>query len=175
MFKIKEKNVNIFIVDDDELLCNILYTKFVQNTNYYVHTFSKGEELISFLQKQRLSPNVINIVIMDYIFKDVYGKGEKKGLYYIDKIKKIIPSAHFIILTESSDTSFYMEAQEKGVSTIIKKNENAFLRLQNHINFILSEEKVKYSKHLLIRYLYITGILLLIILIIFILSYYVNI
>ncbi|MCX7954297.1 MAG: response regulator [Bacteroidales bacterium] len=172
MFKLKDKNVNVFIVDDDELLCNMLYTKFTKTTNYHIHAFPKGEELIAFLQRQKFSPKIINIVIMDYIFKDPYGKNEKKGIYYIEKIKKIFPSTHFIILTDGNETSFYVEAHEKGVSAIIKKNDSAFLQLQNHINYIISEIKVKHYKQMFIKYLYITSALFLMILVILLLSFY---
>jgi len=148
MLKIKDKDVSIFIVDDDELLIKILTTKFRQNTNYNIHTFQKGESFIEFYKnQQRNFKRQYHILIIDYLLKPYEpSHSSKNGIDYLKEAKKLNPNLQAILISAIDNPDISIQAHNAGAIAFIKKNENAFLRINNQINFIISEIQLKIAR-----------------------------
>jgi DNA-binding NtrC family response regulator len=140
MVKFKESDIKIFIVDDDELLVKILRTKFQQNTNYKVYSFSSGDDFISFYKNMPRSNKQIHILILDYLLKPNEPiKISKNGIDYLKEVKSINPQIQVILISAVDDPDIAVDAHNNGATSFIKKNENAFLRINNQIGYIVSE------------------------------------
>lgn len=160
MVKTKDSEVYIYLVDDDELLNKILLTKFQQNTNYKVFTFTNGNDFFNYYKLQLKKNNKsIHILIIDYMLnKNLPTYSTKTGIDYIKEIKSINPEINTILISAIDNPEISILAQKEGVNAFIKKNENAFLRINNQINFIISEIKLKkaHKKSLITRQIFIT-------------------
>ncbi len=147
MIKIKENDIQIFIVDDDELLTKILQNKFKQNTNYKITTFTSGDDFLAFYKNQTKSPKQVHILILDYLLKPLEPiQTSKNGIHYLQEIKKINPDIQVIIISAVDNPDIAIQAQNYGAIAFIKKNENAFLRISNQINYIISELQLKKAR-----------------------------
>lgn len=160
MVKIKDSEVYIYLVDDDELLNKILLTKFQQNTNHKVFTFTSGNDFFNYYQSQQKNNNKsIHILIIDYMLNPgIPSHSAKTGIDFIKETKSINPEINTILISAIDNPEIAILAQKEGVNAFIKKNENAFLRINNQINFIISEIKLKkaHKKSLLTRQIFLT-------------------
>lgn len=140
MVKIKDSDIIIYLVDDDELLNKILLSKFQQNTNHKIYTFTSGNDFINYYRSQPKLKKQVHILIMDYLLTpDVPLHSTKTGLDYIAEVKELNPEIRTILISAVDNPELAIAAQKGGVNAFIKKNENAFLRINNQINFIISE------------------------------------
>lgn len=148
MVKFKDSEINIFIIDDDELLVKILRTKFQQNTKYKVYSFSSGDDFITFYKNFPRSNNHIHILILDYLLKpNEPFQITKNGIDYLKEIKAINPQIQAILISAIDNPDIAVEAHNNGAIGFIKKNENAFLRINNQIGYIVSEIQLKRAHH----------------------------
>jgi len=146
MASFKNIDVSIFIVDDDELLTKILRTKFSQNNSYKVYSFSSGEDFLSFYYNYPKSKKHIHILIIDYLLKPNEPTHlNKNGIDFSNEAKRINPDIKTIVISGVDDSSIAKQAEENGAVAFIKKNENSFLRINNQINFIISETQLHLS------------------------------
>ena len=146
MVNIKESDINIYLVDDDELFNKILRTKFEQTGNYKIFTFSSGESFIEFLSKNQLNKRQIHISILDYLFKSNNNPNGKNGIEILKDIQNINSEIEIIMLSGVDDIDIATLAIKCGAVSFIKKNENSFLRIQNNVKFIISEKRLKLTK-----------------------------
>lgn len=160
MVKTKDSEVHIYLVDDDELLNKILLTKFQQNTNHKVFTFTNGNDFINYYRSQPKKKNKsIDILIIDYLLNPgVPIHSAKTGIDFIKETKLINPDINTILISAIDNPEIAILAQKERINAFIKKNENAFLRINNQINFIISEIKLKkaHKKSLLTRQIFLT-------------------
>ncbi|NSW46053.1 MAG: response regulator [Bacteroidales bacterium] len=146
MVKNKDSEVYIYLVDDDELLNKILLTKFQQNTKHKVFTFTSGEDFIKYYQSLHIKkPNKnIHILLIDYMLNPgVPVHSAKTGIDFIKEARAINPQINTILISAIDNPELSILAQKEGVNAFIKKNENAFLRINNQISFIISEIKLQ--------------------------------
>jgi DNA-binding NarL/FixJ family response regulator len=82
----------------------------------------------------------------------------KTGIDYIKEAKQINPSLNTILISAVDNPEISILAQKEGINAFIKKNENSFLRVNNQINFIISEIKLKkaHKKSLVTRQIFVT-------------------
>lgn len=158
--KAKDSEAHIYLVDDDELLNKILLTKFQQNTNHKVFTFTNGNDFINYYQSQQKNNNKsIHILIIDYMLNPgVPIHSAKTGIDFIKEAKQINPNINTILISAIDNPEISILAQKEDVNAFIKKNENSFLRINNQINFIISEIKLKkaHKKSMLTRQIFVT-------------------
>ncbi len=168
MFRIKDKDISIFIVDDDELLIKILTTKFRQNTSYNIHTFPTGEAFLEFYKSQtKTFKRQFHILIIDYMLKPHEPvHSTKNGIDYFKEAQALNPRLKPILISALDNPEISVQASNAGINTFIKKNENAFLRINNQINFIISEIQleVAHKRSLITRQIFISLLIIFILL-----------
>lgn len=166
MISSKKDFINIYLVDDDELHLRILLNKFNSTTNYNIHTFQNGEELLETLVKKKKSKKSIDIIILDYLLS-VNGD-HKNGVEILKIIKEIYPEYEVIMLSGKGDIDTAISAMHHGALTFIEKSENSFPRLNNSIKWIVSEKRLKRRKQ---ETIFSTKLFVIILLILLISSY----
>lgn len=171
MVKIKDSDINIYLIDDDELLNKILLTKFQQNTTYNVYTYTSGDDFIQFYHSQPNAKKQFHIVILDYLLKPLEpAHSTKNGIDFLQEFKQLNPEIQVILISAVENPDISIQAQKYGAAAFIKKNENSFLRIHNQINFLISEIKLQqaHKRSLTTRYLFLTLLLVFIIIFIFV-------
>lgn len=146
MVNIKESDINIYIVDDDELLSKILRTKFEQTGDYKIISFVTGEEFLEFISKTQFIKRQIHIVILDYLLKSNSNPLAKNGIDILKSIRDLNKEIEVIMLSGLDDVDIATKAIKMGAVSFIKKNENSFLRVQNNVKFIISEKRLKLTR-----------------------------
>jgi len=126
-----EKEVNVFIVDDDKLFTESLVQELVEDLkdkSVKVHLFETGEDCLRKLEE--LKPKVI---ILDYHLDSV-NPFAKDGLVILEEIKKICPGTKIIMLTidgniEVAVSSFSFDVDEHILKGDIKELKSSLIRL----------------------------------------------
>ena len=147
MVNIKESDINIYIVDDDELLSKILRTKFEQTGDYKIISFITGEEFLEYFTKTPIIKRQIHIVILDYLLKSNSNPNAKNGIDILKSIKELNKDVEVIMLSGVDDVDIATLTIKSGAVSFIKKNENSFLRVQNNVKFIISDKRLKLTRN----------------------------
>lgn len=147
MVNIKESDINIYIVDDDELLSKILRTKFEQSGDYRIISFVTGEEFLEYFSKKQINKRQIHIVILDYLLKSNTNPNAKNGIDILKSVKDLNKEIEVIMLSGVDDVDIATLAMKTGAVSFIKKNENSFLRIQNNVKFIISDKRLKLTRN----------------------------
>ena len=142
MFGFKDNNVNIYIVDDDVLLLKILENKFKNTSNYNILTFKSGEDFLHYYISNPVKKHQIQIVILDYNLNSKQNKS-KDGSEILKYIKDISKKVYVIVLSGYITDVISDKMINLGAEACIKKNENSFLRIQNNIEWIISERVIQ--------------------------------
>jgi FixJ family two-component response regulator len=147
MVNIKESDINIYIVDDDELLSKILRTKFEQAGDYKIISFSTGEDFLEYFGNKQFNKRQIHIAILDYLLKSNSNPNAKNGLDILKVLKEVNKEVEVIMLSGIDDVDIATMAIKNGAVSFVKKNENSFLRIQNNVKFIVSDKRLKLTKN----------------------------
>jgi DNA-binding NtrC family response regulator len=147
MVNIKESDINIYIVDDDELLSKILRTKFEQTGDYRIISFVTGEEFLEYISKTQFIKRQIHIVILDYLLKSNTNPNAKNGIDILKSVRDLNRDIEVIMLSGLDDVDIATKTIKMGAVSFIKKNENSFLRVQNNVKFIISEKRLKLTRN----------------------------
>lgn len=139
MRRIKEQNIDIYIVDDDKLTLKILSTKFSSTSKYNVKTFLNGEDFLEHFIKLPNTKKTICLLVLDYQLSTKENKEARNGIEILKFVKEINPNVHVVIHSSNNDVEVASKAIELGARTFIKKNENSFLRINNQLKSIISE------------------------------------
>jgi len=145
MIGFKEKNVNIYIVDDDVLLLKILENKFKKTTKYNIYTFRSGEDFLEYYISNPVKKTHLQIVLLDYNLS-TKDKTHKDGIEILKYIKGVSKNVHVIILSGYMTQIISDKMKRLGAVDSIKKNENSFIRIQNTIKWIISERAIRDKK-----------------------------
>lgn len=132
-----QKDITIFLVDDDTMYLKSLEFQFRQNPSLKIETFLTGEACI---EKLFLKPDVI---ILDYILSTP-NKIALTGPQTLVKIKKILPSTQVIMLSAMESAEVATNSIKLGAFDYVIKDHNTFPRLKASIKKILgifSKEK----------------------------------
>ncbi|MDP1745843.1 MAG: response regulator [Bacteroidota bacterium] len=132
-----QKDITIFLVDDDAMYLKSLEFQFRQNPNLKIETFLTGEACI---EKLFLKPDVI---ILDYILSTP-NKITLTGPQTLVKIKKILPSTQVIMLSAMESAEVATNSIKLGAFDYVIKDHNTFPRLKACVKKILgifSKEK----------------------------------
>jgi two-component system, OmpR family, response regulator len=132
----QEKNILLFLVDDDALFLKSLEIEFVQKTDSKVKTFATGELCLNELSQ---NPNVI---ILDYKL-DGIDKNAINGLETLDRIKITHPEIPVILLSAQDSIEVAVNCMKHKAYDYFVKSETAFLRLQQAIATIIHYQKIE--------------------------------
>lgn len=132
----KEKNILIFLVDDDALYLKTLEVEFKQQSESIIKTFATGEQCL-----ENLSQNP-DIIILDYHLNGIQ-KNAINGIETLDRIKKINPEIPVIMLSSQDQIEVAVNCMKHLAYDYIVKSETAFIRLQKAITFIFYNQKIE--------------------------------
>jgi len=131
-----EKNVRLFLVDDDALFLKSMELKFIQHANITVETFATGELCVANLSHP---PDVI---ILDYHLNGI-DKNAMNGIDTLDKIKAINADIPVIMLSSQDKIDVAVNCMHHKAFDYVIKSETAFTRLQNIITTIFRYRKME--------------------------------
>ena len=146
MKRFKEENVYIYLVDDNEMFLKTLETKFKNSTNYFVQTFSSGEAFLDNILSYPPPKKTVCVAIIDYNLTTLENIDAKDGLKILKTAKEINGDIEFIMLSAEQNPDVATTALEYGAKTFISKNDNAFVRLENNIKWIISQRVLEVRK-----------------------------
>jgi len=113
---------NIFVVDDDEMMLQMLADHLRKNPLHKVSTFATGEECIS---KLSLDPDVI---ILDYQLNTIVHDA-KDGMQILQQIKKLDKTVKVIMLSSQDEYGKALQTIMKGAEEYVVKDNDAFKRI----------------------------------------------
>jgi PAS domain S-box-containing protein len=132
----KNKNIKIFLVDDDALFLKLLEIEFRQQTDFIIETFTTGELCIENLS------NDPDVIILDY---QLNSSGEKvmNGVETLDKIKVFNSNIPVVMLSSQDKIEVAIKCIHHGAFDYVVKNETAFVRLQKIIASIFQYKEME--------------------------------
>jgi two-component system, OmpR family, response regulator len=143
MADLKENNVHIYLVDDDDFYLKVFENKFKTSTSCITHTYNNGEVLLDHFRKKQLPKKFVHIVVMDYYLKSIENQDAKNGIEILKLIKEINPEIEVILYSGIEDDSIVSKGIQLGAVTFVKKNENSFTRIHNSIKGIISKHNLE--------------------------------
>lgn len=150
MAEIKDSNVHIYLVDDDDFYLKVFENKFKSAATYIVHTFNSGEALIDYISRKPVNKKHIHIVVLDYYLKSMENQDAKNGIEILKQLHEIDPGIYVLLYSGIEDDSIVSKGLQLGALVFVKKNENTFTRIHNSVKKIISktnlEIKQKQSK-----------------------------
>lgn len=120
--------MNLFIVDDNELMVTVL-------RNYLHERFGKDLRIFTFPTGESALKRVdetTNIVILDYFL------GEEKGTDVLKSIKKINPRTEVIMLSSNEDMGVAIDSFRKGATDYVVKGDKSSLKITRIIHDIIT-------------------------------------
>jgi DNA-binding NtrC family response regulator len=131
-----EKNIKLFLVDDDALFLKSLEIEFLQHADFTIETFVTGE-----LCMEHLSQNP-DVIILDYHL-DGIDKYAMNGLETLDKIKAFNPDIPVVMLSSQDKIDVAINCMHHRAFDYVVKSETAFLRLQKIITTVFRYKKME--------------------------------
>jgi DNA-binding NtrC family response regulator len=131
-----EKNIKLFLVDDDALFLKSLEIEFLQHADFTIETFVTGE-----LCMEHLSQNP-DVIILDYHL-DGIDKYAMNGLETLDKIKAFNPDIPVVMLSSQDKIDVAINCMHHRAFDYVVKSETAFMRLQKIITTIFRYKKME--------------------------------
>ena len=124
----------VFIVDDDNMFTAMLADHLGKNHMLRLFHFSTGEACLNEMYQ---GPDFI---VLDYNLDSVE-QNAADGMAILEKIKKVAPRVHVIML--SSQTHYGKAAQTimKGAEQYVIKDENAFKSIADIIDDIMKRQQ----------------------------------
>ncbi len=133
--KILLRKKTIFIVED-----NVMYSKSLQGfltmrfPQFNIETFTNGEACLLELHRNP------TIIIMDY-FLNASNRDAADGLSIIQKIKTKSSNTNIILLSAQTDLDVFVKAISIYGCTYLRKDEQAFKKVEHFITRILYSSK----------------------------------
>jgi len=130
------KNIKLFLVDDDALYLKLLAIDFNAEGILDIETYPNGEECLVHLA------NKPDIIILDYHLNGI-DPHAMNGIETLDKIKAINPGIPVIMLSSQDKIEVAVDCMHHKAFDYVVKSETAFLRLQKNIATILEIKKME--------------------------------
>lgn len=106
-----DKKLLVAIVDDHPVVIEGLKTLLAKDAQMNTVSFTKGQEVISFLQS-----NTVHVVLLDVILPDIH------GIDVCRSIKKASPRTVVLILSNQAERHIIFQALENGANGYLLKN-----------------------------------------------------
>jgi len=132
----KDKNILIFLVDDDALFLKSLEIEFEQNLKATIKTFTTGEKCLGHLSQKP------DIIVLDYYLNSIE-ETAMNGCETLDEIKAINPHIPVIMLSSQDSIDVAVNCMKHNAYDYIVKSETAFFRLQKAITAIFHSQKIE--------------------------------
>ena len=132
----KNEKIKLFLVDDDALYLKSLEIDFLQRADFYIETFTTGEQCL-----ENLSHNP-DIIVLDY-YLDSIDKTAINGIQTLDKIKAINSDIPVVMLSSQDKIDVAIECMHHKAFDYVVKSETAFMRLQKIITTIFKYKKME--------------------------------
>lgn len=125
----KTQPINLFIVDDDNLLVLDLkvYLKHKFGEGLNITTFNDGESCLAILDKET------HIVILDYFMSG------KNGLDVLKAIKTTNPKTEVIMLSTNEEIAVAVEAFRSGAKDYVVKGEGYWKKILNLVGSVITK------------------------------------
>jgi len=125
--KNKDKELTIFIIDDDDIFREILIDRLSENLFFSVHGFSTGEKAIRYLS---LNPDFI---ILDYHLDGKYSYA-KKGDIIFKEIKEVLPEVEIMVMSSDFKLGLKEKIWKQFPGGISDKNEPTIQKMEHKLN-----------------------------------------
>ena len=122
-----DRSKRIFIVDDDEMLCEALKDHLTRTRAYEVHLFHTGEAALLHLDQR---PDVI---VLDYYLNTVE-KDAANGMEILKAIRKLDRNIHVIMLSSQEQYGIALQTLAKGAEQYVIKDETSFAKIEKMID-----------------------------------------
>ncbi|SMG20910.1 response regulator [Sphingobacterium psychroaquaticum] len=109
-----EQPVNLAIVDDHPMILEGLKSLWSENAHIHTFTFTKGGDLLHFLEEKH-----VDVVLLDIVL------GDGSGLDYCKKVKKMSPETIVIGISNQVERSIIFQFLQNGGNGYILKNADA--------------------------------------------------
>ncbi|MHB8261294.1 MAG: response regulator transcription factor [Bacteroidia bacterium] len=125
----KTQRLNLFIVDDNELMLKTLKQYLLNKFGLDIHvsTFNGGESCLAKVDKDT------HIVILDYFMVG------KNGLEVLKAIKAINPKTEVIMLSNNENMALAVETFRAGAKDYVVKGPNSWGKVAHLVNHIITE------------------------------------
>lgn len=144
---------NIYIVDYDPVYTNLLKKSIEKPYKYNIQTFTTGEKFIDHLTALKFKPNSIHIVFLGYHFYDSEDEHTlMNGIEILEGIKVVNSHVVVVMLYAGDESKYGAYARDRGAYDFIPKTDTIFLRINNIIMRIISEQKLQFSKRAYLRW-----------------------
>jgi len=130
------KNIKLFLVDDDALYLKLLAIDFRAEGISDIETYPNGDDCLTHLA------NKPDIIILDYHLNGI-DPDAMNGIETLDKIKAINPGIPVIMLSSQDKIEVAVDCMHHKAFDYVVKSETAFLRLQKNITTILEIKKIE--------------------------------
>lgn len=131
-----ENKIKLFLVDDDAVFLKVLELQLLEQADFDIETFPRGELCIENLHK---NPDV---VILDFHL-DGIEKDAINGLETLDRIKQYNADIPVIMLSSQDKIEVAISCMHHNAFDYVVKSETAFLRLQKIISTIFTYQKMQ--------------------------------
>lgn len=159
---VKDKDVTIFLVDDDILFLKALEHSIISKLpSVTIKSFQTGEAC---LQQMKQKPE---IVILDYYLNSTVPYAWD-GLTILKQLKKISPKTKVIMLSAQDSLDVAVKCIDNGSFDYISKSESAFVKINNVLSNII--EDIKANNKSIKPYQIISMVIIIILMIAFLLK-----
>jgi CheY-like chemotaxis protein len=127
------KNLNIFVIEDNEFLSMLLKAeleKLYTEKGFTISKFESGEACKNMLH---VMPQ---LVIVDYHL-DSKNENAMNGIEVMEMIKQSSPNTDFIMITNNQQTELFLRAKKYGVHDYITKDTHLTYKLNLSIDLWL--------------------------------------
>lgn len=131
-----EKDILVYLVDDDALFLKSLEIEFGENSGTAIKTFATGEKCL-----EELSQNP-DIIVLDYQLNGI-DKTAINGLETLIRIKEIHPHLPVIMLSAQDSIEVAVNCMKHKAFDYIIKSETAYMRLQKSISTFFLFQKME--------------------------------
>jgi two-component system OmpR family response regulator len=131
-----ENKIKLFLVDDDAVFLKVLELQLLEQADFDIETFPRGELCVENLHK---NPDV---VILDFHL-DGIEKDAINGLETLDRIKQYNADIPVIMLSSQDKIEVAISCMHHNAFDYVVKSETAFVRLQKIISTIFTYQKMQ--------------------------------
>jgi DNA-binding NtrC family response regulator len=133
---ISDKNIRIFLVDDDALFLKSLEIEFDNHAKVTIKKYSTGEKCLEHIDQQP------DLIVLDFYLNSIDEKA-MNGLETLDKIKAFNPNIPVIMLSSQDSIDIAVDCMKHNAYDYIVKSETAFFRLQKAITSYFKHQKIE--------------------------------
>lgn len=135
----KTKNqVSLYFYGEDQLYIKELVDRFRLKTNYAVNNYTSWLRLIASIPANPLKRKGIHIVLLAFNFDAENTIEGKTGYEILHEVKILSHDIEAILISKGDDSELQSFVKNLPGVTLIRKNENSFMRIRNNIKRIRS-------------------------------------